>query len=221
MWIVFSILALLLFLLFLPVTAEAAYQRELTLKIHYLFFHFNALPAKAKKETEDKPSKEKKEKGKEESDKKQENKKNTLDSALELLELTKQALSSLRNPLGWFLRKIRYRDLWLHITVCQEDAHQTALRYGQVQAMFHSVFSLLRNGIDIHTTDIRINADFIGEEEQFAGGVKVKIRPLYALIFVLWFAGSFGIGHLKQKYVESKLEKELREKNSTSSKETK
>lgn len=219
MWIVFSILALFLLLLFLPVTAEAAYQEELTLKIRYLFFRFTVLPAKPKEETEDKPSTEKIEK--EESDKKQEQKKINLDSVLEILELVKQALSSLRNPLGWFLRKIRYRDLWLHVMVCQKDAHQTALRYGQVQAIFHSIFSLLRNCIDIQTTDIQINADFIGEEEHFSGGVKVKIRPLYALIFILWFAGSFGVGYLKRKYVESKMERELKEKSGTSSKETK
>lgn len=219
MWILLSILAVLLLLLFLPVTVEAAYQEELTLKIRYLFFRFLVLPAKTKEEAEDKSPKEKKEKVKEETDKKK--KKITLDSVLEILELAKQALSSLRDPLGWFLRKIRYRNLWFHIMVCQEDAHQTALRYGQVQAIFHSVFSLLRSCMDIQTTDIQIDADFIGEEEHFSGGIKVKIRPLYAFIFAFWFAGSFGIGYLKRKHTESKMEQELKEKSKALSNETK
>lgn len=221
MWILCSILAILLFLLFLPVTAEAAYQEELTLNVRYLFLRFSVLPTKAPDKAEDKPPKEKKEKQKDEPDKKSNKKKFTLDSVLEILELVKQALSSLRDPLGWFLRKIRYRDLWLNVSVCQEDAHQTALRYGQVQAIFHSVFSLLRSCIDIQTTDIQINADFIGEEEHFSGGVKVKIRPLYAIIFAFWFVGSFGIGYLKRKYTESRLEQKLKEKSKNSSNETK
>ena len=220
MWILLSILAILLFLLVLPVTAEAAYQEELTLNIRYLFFRFSILPAKPKEETEDKSPKEKKKKSKEKTEPKKK-KKITLDFVLEILELVKQALSSLRDPLGWFLKKIRYRDLWLDIAVCQEDAHQTALRYGQVQAIFHSVFSLLQSRIDIQTTKIRIKADFIGEEERFSGGIKIKLRPLYALIFAFWFVGSFGIAYLKQKYKDSKLEQELKEKSKKISHETK
>lgn len=213
MWILLSILAILLFLLSMTVTVTAAYQEEITLKLQYLFFRINILPAVEKQENEAKPKKEKKKKQSEENTEKPKKKKKiTLDFVLEILELVKEALSSLKHPLGWFLRKIRYRDLWLNVLVCQEDAHKTALRYGQVQAIFHSVFSLLRNSIDIKSTEICINADFIGEEETFAGGVKVKIRPLYVLIFVFWFAGSFGIAYLKRKCQESKLQKELKQK---------
>lgn len=215
MWIFLSILAILLFLLVQPVTVEGAFDGELTLNIRYLFWKVGILPAKAK---EDKPKKAKKEKkskkSKEASEEKPKKKKKIdLDFVLEILELVKQALSSLKNPLGWFLRHIRYRDVWLHILVCQSDAHQTALKYGQCNAIVHSVFSLLRNCIDIKSTDVQIAADFIGEEEKFFGGGKVKVRPLNGLIFVFWFAGSFGIGYLKRKYRESKLNKELKKQN--------
>ena len=210
MWILLTILAVLLFLLSMPVTVTAAYEDEITLKLQYLFFRIGILPAPPKEEKEEKPPKEKKKKAQKEEQ--QPKKKISLDFVLEILELVKQALSSLKNPLGWFLRRIRYRDIWLNIIVCQEDAHQTALRYGQVQAIFHSVFSLLRNCIDIKTTEVQINADFIGEEEKFAGGGKIKLRPINAIIFVFWFAGSFAIGYLKRKYRESQLQKQLKKK---------
>ncbi len=210
MWILLTILAVLLFLLSMPVTVTAAYEDEITLKLQYLFFKIGILPAPPKEEKEEKPPKEKKAPKEEQQPKKK--KKISLDFVLEILELVKQALSSLKNPLGWFLRRIRYRDIWLNIIVCQEDAHQTALRYGQVQAIFHSVFSLLRNCIDVKTTEVQINADFIGEEEKFAGGGKIKLRPINAIIFVFWFAGSFAIGYLKRKYRESQLQKQLKKK---------
>lgn len=210
MWILLTILAVLLFLLSMPVTVTAAYEDDITLKLQYLFFRIGILPAPPKEEKEEKPPKEKKKKAQKEEQ--QPKKKISLDFVLEILELVKQALSSLKNPLGWFLRRIRYRDIWLNIIVCQEDAHQTALRYGQVQAIFHSVFSLLRNCIDIKTTEVQINADFIGEEEKFAGGGKIKLRPINAIIFVFWFAGSFAIGYLKRKYRESQLQKQLKKK---------
>ena len=214
MWIFLVILAILLFLLYLPVTAEGAYDGEVSLKIRWLFLKIPVLPAKEKEDKPKKPKKEKKAKKQTEGEEKPKKKKKIdLDFVLEILELVKQALSSLKHPLGWFLRSIRYRDVWLHILVCQDDAHKTAVKYGQCNAIVHSVFSLLRNCIDVKTTDVQIAADFIGEEEKFSGGMKVKVRPLYALIFVFWFAGSFGIGYLKRKRRESKLLKELKKQN--------
>ena len=210
MWILLTILAVLLFLLSMPVTVTAAYTDEVSLKLQYLFFKIGILPSQPKKEKKKKEKKPKKEKKSEETPQPKKKKKITLDFVLEILELVKQALSSLKNPLGWFLRKIRYRDVWFHITVCQDDAHQTALRYGQVQAIFHSVFSLLKNSVDIQITDVQIRADFIGEEETFAGGGKIKLRPIHAIIFVFWFGGSFAIGYLRRKYNESKLTKQLK-----------
>ena len=214
MWIFLTILAILLFLLYLPVTAEAAYEEEFSLNLRWLFLKFGILPAKPKEEKPKKAKKEKKSK-KETEPKPEKKKKMTLDSLLEILELVKQALSSLKSPLGWFLRKIKYRDVWLHLLICQEDAHQTALKYGRCNAIVYSVLSLLKNSIDIKTTDIQIAADFIGEEEKFSGGLKVKLRPLNVLIFVFWFAGSFGIGYLKQKMAESKQIKELKKQTGT------
>lgn len=211
MWILLTILAVLIFLLSMPVTVTAAYEDEITLRLQYLFFKVGILPAPPKENKEEKPQKEKKD-SKEGEKQPKPKKKISLDFVLEILELVKQALSSLKDPLGWFLRKIRYRDIWLRVTVCREDAHQTALRYGQVQAIFHSVFSLLRNCIDIETADVQINADFIGEEEQFAGGGKIKLRPINAIIFVFWFAGSFGIAYLRGKWKDSQLQKELKKK---------
>ena len=210
MKILLIILAVLLFLLLAPLTVELAYQEELTLKVRYLFLKLNILPMVEKEEKpEDKPKKAKKKKESPE-EKPKKKKKFSLDFLLEILELAKQALSSLRNPLGYFLRHIHYRDLWLHILVAREDAHQTALRYGQCQAVIHSVFSPLRNCVDVKTTDIQIQADFIGEEEKFAGGGKLKLRPAHALIFAFWFLGSFAIGYLRRKHTESKLQKELK-----------
>ncbi len=213
MWIFLSILAILLFLLCMPLTAEIAYREELSLQVQYLLFKIAILPQENK---EEKPPKEKKaKKKKEESAEKTEKKpkkKITLDSLLELLEWVKLALSSVGHPLGWFLRSIYYRDVWLHILVAKEDAHQTALRYGQCQAIVHTVFTLLRNCLDIKTTDVQIRADFIGENELFQGGGKIKLKPITAFIFLFWFIGRFIKGFVQNKWQEHKLEKQCENK---------
>lgn len=212
MWIFLTILAVLLFLLCMPLTAEIAYREELSLRVQYLFLNIGILPQEKK---EDKPKKEKKSKKKQEQEangeegkKKKAKKKMTLDSLLQLLELAKLALSSVGHPLGWFLRSIYYRDVWLHILVAKEDAHQTALRYGQIQAIIHTVFTLLRNCLDIKTTDVQIQADFIGEKELFQGGAKIKLRPINVFILLFWFIGRFIKGFVQNKWLEHKTKKQ-------------
>ncbi len=205
-----ALLLLLILLLCFTVTMEAAYEKEVTLRIRWLFFRVGILPAKKKAEKEEKSKKSKKTKEKKAEEKTKPKKKMTLDDILSILELVKLALEKLGSPLGWFLRRIRYRDLWLHALICQSDAHQTALRYGQCQAFLHGILTVLRNDLDLTVKELIINADFIGEEESFSGGGQIRLRPIYLLIFLFWFGGSFGIAYLKERKQEKKLRKELK-----------
>ncbi len=215
-----GLLLLLLILLSFPVTLEGSFGEEISLQLQYLFLKLKLLPSEKKAEEPQKQTV-KKTKAKSSDEEPKQKKTMTLDGILAILELVKEALSSLGSPLGWFLRKIRYRDLWLHLMICQSDAHQTALRYGQCQALVHSVFAVLRNTVDVTVKDVQINADFIGEEERFAGGGKVKLRPINALIFVLWFGGRFGITYLKDRSRDKKLKQELKAQCSNNTTERK
>ena len=89
MWILLTILAVLLFLLSMPVTVTAAYEDEITLKLQYLFFKIGILPAPPKEEKEEKPPKEKKKKAPKEEQQPKKKKKISLDFVLEILELVK------------------------------------------------------------------------------------------------------------------------------------
>ena len=62
MWILFTILAVLLFLLLLPVSLEASYDNELSLRLRYFFFKWTIFPAKEEAEEEKSPQKSKKSK---------------------------------------------------------------------------------------------------------------------------------------------------------------
>ncbi len=205
------VLLLFILLLCVPITLEGAFGEEVSLKLKWLLLKFKILPTEKKEKQAKLPKKEKKSKSKPEEEKNPEEKKKlNLDTMLAILELVKEALSSIKNPLGWFLRRIDYRDVWLHILVCRSDAHQTALSYGQCQAAVHGVFAVLRNTVDIQIRDVQIKADFVGEEEKIAGGGQIKLRPINALILALWFGGSFGISYLKNLSRDKKLKKELK-----------
>lgn len=210
MWILGLIILFLLLLLFLPLTAEIRYQKQWFITLRYLFFHCSLLPQDASN-MESKTKKKSKKKGKFKKARKDEEKnaeeKAESDSLFSMLDLIKQALSSLKNPLGWFLRKIRYRNIKLDWVICQEDAHLTALRYGQANAMVYTVLSLLKNCMDMDSAKLNIRADFVGEEGQVSGQVHIKLRPLYALIFVLWFAARFVYTYVKEQSSEKSAQK--------------
>lgn len=183
-------------------------RRSLSLRIRYLFLKLQILLKKEKPEpeqtVEDKPKKAQKAKKLKEEKPKE---KKTLDQFLSILELVKQAVESIKKPLGFLLRSLKFRHISLRIVTAQEDAHQTALRYGQTCAAVYGTWAFLRNVMDVQVDDIDIQADFIHEEEQFFGKGSLKIAPIAGLIFALWFLGSFG-----WRFFRSKLEKSNEEK---------
>ena len=214
--ILLIILLLLLGLLLLPLRFVLGWREELQLELGIFFWHKTLLPqpekapeAEAKKES---PNKKKEEK---ESPKKPKKK---LDSGqlLELLSLAKTALQSLGRPLGWFLGKLKLRDLWLDLTIVQEDAHQTALRYGQIQAALHSLLGLLDTRIRWKPEDLQIRADFVGQEERLWGGFSLTLRPIWLLIFGLWFLGRFVKKLIQDWWTDKKLARQLSKQTSAS-----
>lgn len=213
MWIFLSILIFLLILLLIPVSVDAEKTEEISLKIRYFLFKFTVFPMKEKSEKKKSKPKKVKKKSKKSQDKDEKPKKKfDLDFLLEILEIVKEALGSVKNPLGYLLRHIHFRNVWLKILIAKSDAHQTALTYGKFNAMIHSVVSLMKNCVDIKIDDIQIQANFISEEEWFKGGAKLKFRPINVLIFAFWFGFSFLISYLKRKFTEKKLLKQLHEK---------
>ena len=100
MWILLTILAVLLFLLSMPVTITAAYEDEITLKLQYLFFKIGILPAPPKEEKEEKPPKEKKKKASKEEQQPKKKKKRQ-----------KNPLQQLKNPQQKSVPQARLRRL--------------------------------------------------------------------------------------------------------------
>ena len=195
------ILLFLLFLLCVPVIVEVTYREELTVTLRY-FFRLTLYPA-AKKE---KPAPEKKPAETKTEKPQTAPKQKPLDRFLSLLEMLRMLLSSLKKPFLFLLHTIWFSKVWLHIVVSREDAHQTALRFGQTHALVYSVLAFLNNGLQIKKPDIQIQADFFREKEELAGGGRLCIIPLTALIAGVWFACSFGWQFLRKKVFPPKEE---------------
>lgn len=213
--ILLIVLLLLLGLLLLPLRLVLRWQEEFQLELGIFFWHKTLLPRPLEPPKAEVQKEAPKKKEKKESPQKPKKK---LDSGqfIELLSLVKSALQSLGRPLGWFLGRLRLRDLWLDFVIVQEDAHQTALRYGQIQAALHSLLGLLDKRIRWKPEDLQIRADFIAEEERLWGGFSLTLRPLWLLIFGLWFLGRFVKKLIQDWWTDKKLARQLSKQTSAS-----
>lgn len=99
----------------------------------------------------------------------------------------------------FLLRHLRFRRVTIAINVGAQDAHTTAIRYGQVQAGVNTTLGLLAGyGADVKLNAVCIQPDFItGEFRQWIS-FRVKLRLGVIIIGGLGILGKV-IGHFLAK----------------------
>ncbi len=129
-WKVLLGLALLLaFLLFVPLRVQVLFrQGEVTARLRVLFLNVPLFPTPSGKEKAGRP---KPAQGRPETEKKEKPKRNTLEFILDILRLINDLLPHAGRGLGHILRRVTLSRCRVSVTVAQEDAADTALRYGQ------------------------------------------------------------------------------------------
>lgn len=210
LWIIVGFFALLLLLLLVPVALYVDYQKKaVTLKVRVLFIKVRVFPAKEKDPEKEKRKAERK-KAKEakraaKTTKKQpaqqqpeEKPKRTLEQTLELV----RRLVSAASPAAKFVfGRLRVRDVELVLPVHGEDAAQTALNFGRLQAVLYGIYAALQNFANITYRRLNLIPDYMNQYgDDLIFSCKIMASPVIMLI-------AAGIG-LKQyiKYGQDKKE---------------
>ena len=89
-----------------------------------------------------------------------------------VLELVKAVLP----PVGYIGGGVRFRHLVLHITVSEPDAAQTAIRYGQMNALLHGSLPLAQQMFDLKCDHLGVSYDFLPGRAQMFFSVEVHLR---------------------------------------------
>lgn len=181
LWIILGVLAVLLFLLLCPVVVHTTFQKELTLKMRYLFFTYQVAPQteKRKKEAAGEPEEEKKEA--------QEHKKSKIQEILEqkgvsgLLELLRQIGEVANGAARKLFRHLVVTRLRLEIVVADEDAAQAAVNYGYVCGIVCTALSLFLHNAECKQYHVQITPDFDRKESGAELDFQAKIRLLFLL----------------------------------------
>ena len=181
-WIALAFLCLVLAVIFTParLVLELRYD-TFTAKLKVLCFTFSIYPRKKEKHADQKrePRQEQQTQGMEKnlqsdkqkkqvaadahtkSEKTASQKKNTLPTLRELAQLCSTAGALMRA----LLHSVHVRDVTAVWPVHYEDAAETAIRFGRMQAYLGSALGVLQNFIDIQLKQMDIIPDFTGEHK--------------------------------------------------------
>lgn len=203
MWILLAVLLILIILLFCPVTGTLKYDKTCMATVSYLFFKYQLLPPKPKKEKKEKKKQKKPKEPTEEKPKK----KLSIEGLLQILSLVNMALKSSKKPIKIIFRHLTVKNIKLYVLVSCEDACQTAVRYGQVNAVVYSTLAAVKNGVKIKKTTIDIRPDFTEAQEEIKAQGQISLAPA----FVIQAAVVFGFSFLKEFIKEKKTEKRNKE----------
>lgn len=121
------------------------------------------------------------------------------------LEFTLTTIRALASTAGGLIRRvlrgIRVYDITLRLPVHGQDAADTALRYGRLNALLHTTLAAVSNLMRVECKQLALAADFTDEykgQETFSCKITTRLiimvtAGIWAL-YRLWRAGFFALG---------------------------
>lgn len=191
LYIIAGILAFLILLLVIQVSVDINYRDKLLVSVRYAGIKvFDG--SKPKKE---KPAKESKKQEKPAADKPK--KKNFVseifrkNGKIEGVKFIFGVLKITLSRIIWMLKKIKFRNLYLDISVASDDAANTAVTYGAVCAAVYPVINLLEQNTGFFAKEINIYTDFEKLSPEIKAAISLKTRLIYALITLIFWLTAF------------------------------
>ncbi len=168
--VIFSIIALFVIILSIPLKVALGYDDKISLDIRYLFVKLKILPTDPNKPKKEKSPKEKKPEEPKKEEAPKEKKPNPI------VEMAKangfdgmmEVLGNLGNVLkifgGKLLRSIVFNKADINITVGTGDAASTALKYGKTCQKIYPIMGFLCSNNVVKHHNINISADFLAND---------------------------------------------------------
>lgn len=193
----FSIIALFVLLLCIPMRLIVRYRTSFPARayLQWLFMKHDLTgdeisPAKRKKK-----KKKPKEKAASTAPKKRES---PQVFANQLGIITDLVVSLVKDHLRKLVRKIRIYKLELNMLVGGEDAAQTAITYGQVNAAVYSAYGLAGRVFNMAQPKIDIRPCFTSEESDIFFELRARLLPLFLIRYAVFAAAQFLVRVLRR-----------------------
>ena len=182
-YIICGVLLFILILLIVPVSIDIDYRDKLFVKVRYAGIKFfDSDKQKDKKKPEDKKTAKAEHKV---SGKKKEGyiarlfrEKGKIEGIKFCFALAKAVISRA----VFVIKRIRFRELLIDISVASDDAANTAISYGAVCAAVYPTVNLLDQKTSLTVKKVNVYTDFDKLSPEIEAAVLLKTRLIYALI---------------------------------------
>ena len=179
-----AIIAILLVLLFLPLSIDLTFAKELRFKIKYfgIIIFDSENNVKLKKAKRAKSGVEEKSEGKKSKKENFLKKTYTQKGLLGTITYFSKILMLLLKKLWWVVKKFKFRRFYLNLSVATNDAASTAINYGKICSAVYPIISFLETNADFKAKEINISADFDKSDSEFKISTSVTTRLFFWLV---------------------------------------
>ncbi|MCL2068783.1 MAG: hypothetical protein FWH00_02690 [Oscillospiraceae bacterium] len=144
---------------------------KISLAARYLFLRYTILPQKPRKPQK---LKKKKQKPKKEKPPKQKFTPGSLEDILMIMREAGGVWNRLRRHI------VLYR-VKLYMVICGEDAHDTAIKYGQYSTGVFGLAALAGELCTLKAPTIFLYPDFTGQKNRYDISFRLRVRPIFAI----------------------------------------
>lgn len=169
-----------------------------------------------KQENKKKPKKKKKNKKTPDQPKEQKPKEKVTQKTFgETVEFALMIIKSIAKPSKRLLSHIRITCLSLQMTVCDEDADETAIQFGQICTGIYALLGHLDQLLTLKVKKVEIRPDFVSDEAQYDIYFKVKLRLCHILGSAIGMIFNLIVNTIKTKNQQQEQnEQEIRQQES-------
>ncbi len=194
LYILLGILLAILLILLIPVGVDAKYDEDFFLKIKIGFVGITLFPQKPKKSKKKKKQKQPTEKPKE--DKPKEKKPNIIQQKglSWLVDVIKKVAELAGGALKYFFKHIIIKKLLLSISVAEDNAAETAVKYGKLCAVIYPSIGIITRSAKCKEYGVDITPNF-NEKSETKLYFELKARVL--ILWLLTLVAKYGIKGIK------------------------
>lgn len=124
----------------------------------------------------------------------------------ETVEFVLTLMKSIFKPTAKLLKHLRITKLSLNMTVCGEEAAQTAILFGQVNTAIYNLLAHLDNLITLQIKEVNIVPDFVSDEAKYDITFKVKLRFWHIIVALVCMLAKFLANTIKNNLKKEKNE---------------
>ena len=201
-FVLLAILALLLLLLCIPIVGSARFSSDAPGEayVRWLLYRRQLLGKKQKKRSRAK----KKQKKQKEQMPAAPAKKEKWDFAA-IIGAAMDFVASLGGGTKMLLRHVRVYRVRLRVVVAEDDAAQTAIAFGHMNALIYTAYTAARGLFNLKKPDILITPDFMAQEGSWQFEARGRLLPIAAAAAAVRIGAAFLVKTVKRQAVCEKV----------------